>query len=71
MHDAPKIIAKSECVCFSRSILVKLVLKTSLDVVIDDINVLIPVWPRVLVVEAYGMTKLVDHNTIVDTARSQ
>ena len=68
MHDALKIIAKSEGVRFTGAVLVKLVLKTSLNIVVDNINILVPVWPGVLVVEANGVTELVDHNTIVDTA---
>ena len=68
MHDALKIIAKSEGVRLTGAVLVKLVLKTSLNVVVDNINILIPVWPGVLMVEANGVTELMDHNTIVDTA---
>jgi hypothetical protein len=38
------------------------------NVVINDIDKLVPVWPGVLVVEANGMAELMDHNTIIDTA---
>ena len=71
MHDALNIIAKSEGVRLPRSVLVKLVFETSLNVVVNDVNVVVPVWPCVLVEEPNCVAKLVDHNTIIDTPCSQ
>ena len=68
MHDALNIITESECVRLTGSVLAKLVFEPSLNVVIDDVDILISVWPGVFVVEANGVTELVDHNTTVDTA---
>lgn len=70
MHDALQVISQSQCVCLAGSNFEKLTFKTVPDVVVDDIDILIPIWPGVFMVEANSVTKLVDHNTIDDATGS-
>lgn len=51
--------------------LVEIVLTPSLHIVQEDINVLVPVGSRVLVVEAYDVQELVHHRADLHAAKPQ
>ena len=71
MHDALKVIAKSKSVGLSWLKLTKLVLKTIFNIIVDYINISVPVWSSVFMIEANGVAKLMNYNSTIDTARSQ
>ena len=70
MHDALKVIAKSKCVHISWLLPSKGKHIVFLNAVIDNINVVIPVWSIVFMVEANGMTKFMKYDTMIDTTKS-
>ena len=71
VHYASIVIANFKSVGVIMLNLLKLVLKAICNIVIDNINIVVPVWPSVLMVEANDVAQLVEDNAESVTPKSK